>query len=99
MSEELMPINLWLAGRSYRIRIKPEEEEIMRKAAKLADDKITELRHQYAGKDEQDFIAMCLLNYATETAIDAFGNPMVVNELAKLSAKIDKALKTDKEEA
>ncbi|NDC41363.1 MAG: cell division protein ZapA [Chitinophagia bacterium] len=90
--DELIPINLWLAGRSYRIRIKPDEESIVRRAAKLADDRITELRNQYAGKDEQDFIAMCLLSYATDTSIEAFGHPLVISELGKMGDKIDKAL-------
>jgi len=33
---------------------------------KIADDKITELRTHYAGKDDQDFVAMCLLMYAAD---------------------------------
>ena len=92
MKEDLISINLWLAGRSYRIGVKPEEESVVRKAAKVADEKISELRHQYEGKDEQDFIAMCLLSYATDTAIEAFGHPLVVKELDKLGSRIDKVL-------
>jgi cell division protein ZapA len=93
MSDEaLMPINVWLAGRSYRIRIKPEEESIVRKAVKVADDRITDMRTHYAGKDEQDFMAMCLLSYAADTALEAFANPLVAEELASLTTKIDKAL-------
>jgi cell division protein ZapA len=92
MSEDLMPINVWLAGRSYRLRIKPEEESAVRKSIKLADEKIAEMRNIYAGKDEQDFMAMCLLSYAADTAIEAFNNPLIQSELNKMSDKIDKAL-------
>jgi cell division protein ZapA len=92
MSEDLMPINVWLAGRSYRLRIKPEEESAVRKSIKLADEKIAEMRTIYAGKDEQDFMAMCLLSYAADTAIEAFNNPLIQSELNKMSDKIDKAL-------
>ena len=95
MSEELLPINVWLAGRSYRIRIKPEEESAVRKAVKVADDRISEMRNVYAGKDEQDFMAMTLLSYAADTAIDAFNNPLIQSELGKLSAKIDKVLERE----
>ncbi len=87
-----MPINVWLAGRSYRLRIKPEEESAVRKSVKLADEKISEMRNIYAGKDEQDFMAMCLLSYAADTAIEAFNNPLIQSELNKMSDKIDKAL-------
>lgn len=91
--EELIPINVWLAGRSYRIRITPGEEEAVRKAVKQADAKITELRTQYAGKDDQDFVSMCLLSYAADGAISAFNHPLLQQELSEMAKKIDEALK------
>lgn len=91
-TEETLSITVWLAGRSYRIRIKPEEESAVRKAVKLADQKVGELRSSYAGKDDHDFMAMCLLMYAADTAIESFNNPVMQDELNKLSAKIDRAL-------
>ena len=87
-----MPINVWLAGRSYRLRIKPEEEQAVRKSVKLADEKIADMRTHYSGKDEQDFMAMVILSYAADTAIESFGNPVIQSELNKLSAKIDRAI-------
>lgn len=95
MSEELIPINIWLAGRSYRIRIKADEEQAVRKSVKQADEKIAEMRHHYAGKDEQDFMAMTLLSYAADTAIESFNNPLLQSELTKMTAKIDKVLDKD----
>lgn len=90
--EELIPINVWLAGRTYRIRITPGEEEAVRKAVKQADAKITELRTQYAGKDDQDFVAMCLLSYAADGAISTFNHPLLQQELSEMAKKIDEAL-------
>ncbi len=90
--EQLIPINVWLAGRSYRIRIKPNEEEAVRKSVKIADEKITEFRRHYAGKDDQDFLAMCLLMYAVDNTTDSFKNPLIQKELSTLIDKIDKAL-------
>lgn len=90
--EELIPINVWLAGRSYRIRIKPDEEEAVRKSVKIADEKITEFRRHYAGKDDQDFLAMCLLMYAVDDTSTSLNNPFIQKELAQLADKIDKAL-------
>jgi hypothetical protein len=92
MEEGLLAITVWLAGRSYRLRIKPEEESAVRKAVKLADAKVQEMRTQYAGKDDQDFMAMCLLSYATDSAIDIFNNPVLNDELGNLVKKIDKVL-------
>jgi cell division protein ZapA len=93
MTDNLISINVWLAGRSYRIRIKPEEEAMVRKAVKLADDKISEMRTHYAGKDIQDFLAMTLITYATDEVTE--GKPsynLFEKELNKMVSKIDKAL-------
>jgi cell division protein ZapA (FtsZ GTPase activity inhibitor) len=92
MEEELISITVWLAGRSYRIKIKPDEESAVRKAVKLADTKVNEMRSHYAGKDDQDFMAMCLLTYAADSAVDAFNNPLLQDELTKMAAKIDHAV-------
>jgi len=89
---DLIPVTVWLAGRSYRLRIKPDEEETVRKAVKQADEKIQELRSHYAGKDDQDFIAMCLVSYAADIAIDNAFNPVVQHDLADMIKKIDSAL-------
>ena len=62
----LIPVHVWLAGRSYRILVPPEEETALLQSVKKADEKITELRLHYAGKDDQDFVAMCLIMYASE---------------------------------
>ena len=86
-------INVWLAGRSYPIRIKPEEESAVRKAVKLADQKVHEMRTHYAGKDDQDFMAMTLLTFAADSAIEAYNNPLLQEELNKISHKIDRVLK------
>jgi hypothetical protein len=60
-NDENVPIQLWLAGRSYRIRVRAADAERIQRSIKLADEKITELKLNYAGKDDQDFIAMCLI--------------------------------------
>jgi cell division protein ZapA len=90
---DLIPITVWLSGRSYRIRIKAEEEEAVRKAVKIADDKILELRSHYAGKDDQDFIAMCLLSYAADNAIEGSSfNPVLETEIKDIIARIDSTI-------
>jgi cell division protein ZapA (FtsZ GTPase activity inhibitor) len=91
MAEELITINVWLAGRSYRIRIRAEEEEAVRKSVKLADDKVREMRTHYAGKDDQDFIAMVLLMYAADNATESLHNPVLQKALLDMAKKIEEA--------
>jgi len=92
--EEMITINVWISGRSYRIKIKPSEEELVRKAVKVADEKVMEMRNAYAGKDDQDFIAMVLLMYAADTAIEPNHNPIALNQIEEISSKIDAVLAT-----
>jgi|GEM_PF-255078 len=94
-AEEHIPINVWLAGRSYRIRILPQEEEAVRLAAKRADEKIAELRQHYAGRDDQDFVAMCLLMYSADHAAEMQHHPVLQDEISRMVQRIDEALKTD----
>jgi cell division protein ZapA len=58
---ELININLLIAGRSYPLKIKPEEEELVRLASKRLNEKVLEFQEQYAAKDKQDYLAMCAL--------------------------------------
>ena len=64
--EQLIPISAIIGDRSYRIKIEPKDEEIVRKALKTINDKIVEFKTQFAGKDMQDYISMVLIWYATE---------------------------------
>ena len=44
-----------------------EEEEIIRRAAKLINDRIKEYQENYAVRDKQDLLSMCVLHYATSS--------------------------------
>lgn len=81
--EEYIPVTLWIAGRGYRIRIKRQDEAAVRLAVKIADERINELRSSFAGKDDQDFIAMCLLMYATDQVTESNELNPVQKELVK----------------
>jgi hypothetical protein len=58
---ELIAISALVADRSYRIKIHPNDEEVVRKTLKVINDKILEYKTQFAGKDMQDYIAMVLM--------------------------------------
>jgi hypothetical protein len=65
--QELIPINIVIGDRSYRVKIHPADEEVVRKTLKTINDKIIEFKTQFAGKDMQDYIAMVVLWYATQS--------------------------------
>ncbi len=64
--QNLIPINLVIGDRSYRIKIEAGDEEMVRKTAKKLNDRLTQFKSQYAGKDMQDYLAMVLLSVVTE---------------------------------
>lgn len=91
--EEYIPVTLWIAGRGYRIRIKRQDEAAVRLAVKIADERITELRTSFAGKDDQDFIAMCLLMYATDQVTEGNElNPVQQALVKQMIEKVEKVL-------
>ncbi len=93
--DTLIPINIIIADRSYRIKIEPADEEIVRKTIKLINDKIIEFKTMFAGKDMQDYISMVILWYATD-ATQRGGNQAGLKEIAagfaQMEASLDKAL-------
>lgn len=63
---DLIAISALIGDRTYRIKIEPSDEEVVRKTLKTINDKIIEFKTQFAGKDMQDYIGMVLIWYATE---------------------------------
>jgi hypothetical protein len=92
--QALIPINIVIGDRSYRIRIKPEDEGAVRGTLKTINDKIIEFKTQYAGKDMQDYASMVILWYATQTNPDSEnGSPSEISSsLDKLEEQLDKIL-------
>ncbi len=63
---QLIPVNITIADRSFRLKIQPEDEEIVRKTIKTINEKIIEYKTNFVGKDMQDYVSMVLLWFATE---------------------------------
>ncbi|MCA6448932.1 MAG: cell division protein ZapA [Chitinophagaceae bacterium] len=92
---ELIPVNILIADRSYRLKIEAADEEMVRKTAALINDKVTEFKTQFAGKDMQDYVSMVLLWFATEqnrSGIDQVKWEEASEKLASLEKMMDKAL-------
>ena len=92
---ELVAISALIGDRSYRIKINPADEEVVRKTLKTINDKIVEFKTLFAGKDMQDYIAMVLVWYASQQSeanannIELTGLNEELNSLEKL---LDKTL-------
>jgi len=92
---ELIPANILIGDRTYRLKIEPEDEEVLRKTVKMINDKILEFKRDFAGKDMQDFVSMVLIWFATEQ--NKYGTDKIVlketaEKLSALEDIIDKVL-------
>jgi hypothetical protein len=88
---ELIPITAVIGDRTYRIKIEPQDEEMVRRTLKAINDKILEFKTQFAGKDMQDYIAMVLIWLATEQN-DAGNHNNLFHELGKSLSNIENLL-------
>jgi cell division protein ZapA (FtsZ GTPase activity inhibitor) len=85
---ELIPVNILIGDRTYRIKIAPADEERLRKTVKFINDKILEFKTGFAGKDMQDYIAMAFLWFATEQH-DNGNEKMMMGEIAEKIAAME----------
>lgn len=63
---ETVTISVLIAERLYPLKVTKSDEEKLLNAAKLVNEKIKEYQTLYGGKDKQDYMAMCLLNFVAE---------------------------------
>lgn len=94
-NEELIPLNIVIGDRNYRIKILPSDEETVRKVLKTINEKIVEFRTQFAGKDMQDYISMVLIWYATqlkENNSDALLSNDLLESLLKMEKQLDETI-------
>ncbi len=96
-NDDLIPVNITIADRTYRVKIAHKDEETVRKTAALINQKMLEFKSAYAGKDMQDYISMVLLWYTTEQQANGqslYELEQLKNQLDSMSQTIEKALPT-----
>jgi len=87
---ELIPVNIVIADRTYRLKIAPSDEEQVRATVKIINNKILEYKSSFAGKDLQDYVAMALLWFATEK--NTGNGPDLTGQLRSLDELLTSAL-------
>ena len=90
---DLIPINIVIGDRTYRIKTLAKDEEVIRKTVKLINDKIIEFKTQFSGQDMQDYIAMVIIWYATQAASENNESPdtgYITDGLKKIEEQLNK---------
>ena len=65
--EDKFKIKISIADRVYPLTVDATQEEGLRVAAKKIDTMIKQFEENYAVRDKQDVLAMCALQFASQT--------------------------------
>ena len=95
---ELIPVTVLIADRTYRLKMHPKDEEILRKTVKTINEKIIEYKTQFAGKDMQDYVSMVLIWFATEqntTTLQQMEKDNITDQLDSIERMVENQLKKE----
>jgi cell division protein ZapA len=93
MSEKLK-IKLSIANRVYPLTIDPDQEEGLRKAAQKIDAMIKQFEQSYSVRDKQDVLAMCALQFASQTEQKVIDKVSLSEEVEIKLEALDQLLKS-----
>jgi cell division protein ZapA len=100
-NDNLLPVKIAIADRTYRLKVKAEDEEVLRKTVKIINEKIVEYKTAFAGKDMQDYVSMVLIWLATEetkTAEHIVDIQKAIEKVTVMQNQLDRVLVTEEEE-
>ena len=93
--EDKLSIRVNVADRYYPLKIDRKDEEKIRKAAKMINEKVLQYKQRYTDKDIQDFLAMAALQYVIKV-LESDSNletSPVLEELKDLDNELNEFLK------
>ena len=95
--DEKLAIKVQIAERFYPLKIDRSEEERIRKAAKLINDRLLQYKQRYTDKAPQDFLAMAALQFVIQL-LDCESKQNFLSleqDLKALSEELDVILKEE----
>jgi len=84
--EDKFSIRVNVADRFYPLKIDRSDEEKIRKAAKLINEKVLQYKQRYTDKDLQDFLAMAALQFVIKLieSENRFEVSPIIDEISEL---------------
>ncbi len=95
--DEKLSIRINIIDRYYPLKIDSRDEEKIRKAGKIINDKVLQYKQKYADKDAQDFLAMAALQYVTKLIeLEEQENPSsLLDSIKELNEEIEVYLREE----
>jgi cell division protein ZapA len=93
--DDKLSIKVNVADRYYPLKIERKDEEKIRKAARLINEKVLQYKQRYLDKDVQDFLAMAALQFVTRVIEmeDKFDVAPLHQQLQELNEELETYLK------
>ena len=94
-SMESLKIKVNVANRTYPLTINRKDEEQVRKAVKVIEERLKVYEKSFAARDTQDLLSMCLLEMAVKISTDEQKvkvDVSVEQQLQTLESLLDKSL-------
>ena len=99
MEDDKIKINLQMAGVTYPLTIHREDEEIVRKAAKLVDVKLNTYRERYksVALNQESILVMVAYQFALESLQQAERNDTApyLNKITELTELLEEYIKKE----
>jgi cell division protein ZapA (FtsZ GTPase activity inhibitor) len=94
--DDKLSIRVNVADRYYPLKVERENEEKIRKAARMINEKVLQYKQRYTDKDVQDFLAMASLQYVIKLneEEEKLETDYLPGALKELIQKIDLVLET-----
>ncbi|MBN2666165.1 MAG: cell division protein ZapA [Bacteroidales bacterium] len=92
--DDKLSIRVNVADRYYPLKVERDNEERIRKAARMINEKVLQYKQRYSDKDVQDFLAMASLQYVIKLNEDEekLVTDKLPESLRELVRKIDDVL-------
>ncbi len=90
-----LSIKIKIADREYPMKVEPEEEELIRKAGKIVNEKIKLFKSQFGIDDKQDLLAMVAFDALVDglkTKSGETSDNLLKEKLASLNSLISQSL-------
>ena len=94
--DEKLKIKISIADRIYPLTVDVAQEEGLRSASKKIDIMIKQFEENYAVRDKQDVLAMCALQFASQSEQKQIDNAIygeaTIERIKKINALLDQYL-------
>jgi cell division protein ZapA (FtsZ GTPase activity inhibitor) len=95
--DDKLSIRVNVADRYYPLKVERDNEEKIRRAARLINEKVLQYKQRYTDKDVQDFLAMAALQFVIKLSEEEeeLSSSYLPDTLKELVNKIDTVLESE----